>query len=494
MNPSTPPPLPTIPPAQTQLVNQVETGAKDAAISIANSRPVSPLAHSASASVAVADAGEAPPLSPHVDGHHLDCCLICGGIGEVLMCDTCPFVFHLRCVGLRSIPRELWSCDVCLGRTNIDSLRQERQERRRLQTTKRRRGTPQTTANGHADGIGGEQQDESINPFDTEYGPICAFCRIQQPTPSSGYQMPVASDPRFSDEQFLGPWYDEDRHQYLYVHRSCAMWSPRVFVRDKRLQNVVKEVQRARWLSCAECGKRGASIGCHDATCHKSYHYRCAIQAQCCMQIPAFTLHCPNHAIAINLTQKELLPPPLLQLRLDNTRNVVSGENVSLVHQPLGNPRRMLDGYYQTAPAYANFLKRASADLARKEARFAHLVHLPYEDRKRAVRAELKIQSWDEEEKERMERVEKRKRRHEAMMDQAQTKDEASPSTLVKQPSPSISSLHSTGWSMIGGLHTQIQSLKECVLLPMVYPELFTQLHIQPPRGMILTGPPGTGH
>ncbi|KAL3287427.1 hypothetical protein HHI36_001898 [Cryptolaemus montrouzieri] len=45
----------------------------------------------------------------------------------------------------------------------------------------------------------------------------------------------------------------------------------------------------------------------------------------------------------------------------------------------------------------------------------------------------------------------------------------------------------------IGGLDSHIQCLKEMILLPMMYPEVFQQFHIKPPRGVLFHGPPGTG-
>ncbi len=45
----------------------------------------------------------------------------------------------------------------------------------------------------------------------------------------------------------------------------------------------------------------------------------------------------------------------------------------------------------------------------------------------------------------------------------------------------------------IGGLKTEIQKIREMVELPIRYPELFERLGIEPPRGVLLYGAPGTG-
>lgn len=45
----------------------------------------------------------------------------------------------------------------------------------------------------------------------------------------------------------------------------------------------------------------------------------------------------------------------------------------------------------------------------------------------------------------------------------------------------------------LGGIGETIESLREMVELPLRYPELFTRLGIDPPRGVLLHGPPGTG-
>jgi transitional endoplasmic reticulum ATPase len=45
----------------------------------------------------------------------------------------------------------------------------------------------------------------------------------------------------------------------------------------------------------------------------------------------------------------------------------------------------------------------------------------------------------------------------------------------------------------IGGLHEEIQRIREMIELPLRFPELFQRLGIDPPKGVLLHGPPGCG-
>lgn len=45
----------------------------------------------------------------------------------------------------------------------------------------------------------------------------------------------------------------------------------------------------------------------------------------------------------------------------------------------------------------------------------------------------------------------------------------------------------------VGGMGDTIKALREMVELPLRYPELFTRLGVDPPKGVLLHGPPGTG-
>ncbi|QRW01325.1 AAA family ATPase [Ceratobasidium sp. AG-Ba] len=48
-------------------------------------------------------------------------------------------------------------------------------------------------------------------------------------------------------------------------------------------------------------------------------------------------------------------------------------------------------------------------------------------------------------------------------------------------------------FDQVGGLDDHINSLKEMIQLPLLYPEIFQQFNITPPRGVLFHGPPGTG-
>ncbi|XP_032855550.2 ATPase family AAA domain-containing protein 2 isoform X2 [Tyto alba] len=51
----------------------------------------------------------------------------------------------------------------------------------------------------------------------------------------------------------------------------------------------------------------------------------------------------------------------------------------------------------------------------------------------------------------------------------------------------------SVRFDAVGGLSDHISALKEMVVFPLLYPEVFEKFKIQPPRGCLFYGPPGTG-
>src|SRR4030066_28598 len=65
--------------------------------------------------------------------------------------------------------------------------------------------------------------------------------------------------------------------------------------------------------------------------------------------------------------------------------------------------------------------------------------------------------------------------------------------TILNEPGQETKGLPRTTYEDIGGLHEEIQRVREMVELPLRHPELFQRLGIDPPKGVLLHGPPGCG-
>jgi transitional endoplasmic reticulum ATPase len=64
---------------------------------------------------------------------------------------------------------------------------------------------------------------------------------------------------------------------------------------------------------------------------------------------------------------------------------------------------------------------------------------------------------------------------------------------ILNEPAPEARGMPRTTYEDIGGLHEEIQRIREMVELPLRHPELFQRLGIEPPKGVLLHGPPGCG-
>lgn len=65
--------------------------------------------------------------------------------------------------------------------------------------------------------------------------------------------------------------------------------------------------------------------------------------------------------------------------------------------------------------------------------------------------------------------------------------------TILNEPALEGKGLPRTTYEDIGGLQEEIQRVREMVELPLRHPELFQRLGIEPPKGVLLHGPPGCG-
>lgn len=67
-------------------------------------------------------------------------------------------------------------------------------------------------------------------------------------------------------------------------------------------------------------------------------------------------------------------------------------------------------------------------------------------------------------------------------------------STIIKiKNEGSVKKDSRVSYEDIGGLNKQIQRIREMIELPLKYPEVFSRLGIEAPKGVLLYGPPGTG-
>jgi hypothetical protein len=80
-----------------------------------------------------------------------------------------------------------------------------------------------------------------------------------------------------------------------WVHLNCCLWSPEVYETvGGALRNAQVAVKRAKEKTCAVCEKRGASLYCTQRNCGKSYHFQCAIDANCYLYKDK-TVFCYSH-------------------------------------------------------------------------------------------------------------------------------------------------------------------------------------------------------
>ena len=65
--------------------------------------------------------------------------------------------------------------------------------------------------------------------------------------------------------------------------------------------------------------------------------------------------------------------------------------------------------------------------------------------------------------------------------------------TILSEPVPELEIPSRTTYEDIGGLDEEIRRIREMVELPLRHPEIFQRLGIDPPKGVLLYGPPGCG-
>lgn len=132
---------------------------------------------------------------------------------------------------------------------------------------------------------------------------LCDLCHTGE-VPNSSGMIVCPRPPQRTDSR--GHTYPEPVNASItgpnlyMVHVICACWSPEVtFVSDKGVWEGLEEtIARGAEIKCAKCRIVGATLGCVEECCQRSYHYPCALTPECKIQMDPASLEirCRKHA------------------------------------------------------------------------------------------------------------------------------------------------------------------------------------------------------
>ncbi|XP_060909279.1 uncharacterized protein phf11 [Labrus mixtus] len=99
----------------------------------------------------------------------------------------------------------------------------------------------------------------------------------------------------------------------ITAHQNCLLFASGIYCQESPLyddlfgffvHDVMDEVKRGKKLKCHQCKSSGATAGCGNSRCKKSYHYPCAVEEGVRTDEDTkngkFELYCPNHSESQN--------------------------------------------------------------------------------------------------------------------------------------------------------------------------------------------------
>ncbi|KAI3903583.1 hypothetical protein MKW98_032237 [Papaver atlanticum] len=117
----------------------------------------------------------------------------------------------------------------------------------------------------------------------------CAFCQSSTESEASGKMLHYVNGKPVAD-------YNKGSH-VIHSHSNCTEWAPNVYFEKDTAVNLGTEVARSKRIKCSCCGIKGASLGCYENSCRKSFHVPCAkMVPQCRWDTENFVLLCPIHS------------------------------------------------------------------------------------------------------------------------------------------------------------------------------------------------------
>ncbi|KAK7484693.1 hypothetical protein BaRGS_00024101, partial [Batillaria attramentaria] len=88
-----------------------------------------------------------------------------------------------------------------------------------------------------------------------------------------------------------------DAPQEVWVHEDCAMWSNGVYLVGSRVYGLEEALKAATATMCACCREKGAMVGCLHKGCNQTFHYMCAVDKDCYLDVENFSMLCPKHKV-----------------------------------------------------------------------------------------------------------------------------------------------------------------------------------------------------
>ncbi|XP_050369496.1 protein BREAST CANCER SUSCEPTIBILITY 1 homolog [Argentina anserina] len=118
----------------------------------------------------------------------------------------------------------------------------------------------------------------------------CAFCLSSEESEASGEIVHYHNGKPVTADHNGGS-------KVIHSHRNCTEWAPNVYFEDDIAMNLEVELTRSRRIKCCCCGTKGASLGCFEKSCRKSFHVSCAkMTPECRWDTDNFVMLCPIHA------------------------------------------------------------------------------------------------------------------------------------------------------------------------------------------------------
>ncbi|CAG8483872.1 43912_t:CDS:10 [Gigaspora margarita] len=117
---------------------------------------------------------------------------------------------------------------------------------------------------------------------------ICGFCNDDDGQQLGGFIGP---------QPFVTNTYTRhgERQKIFWAHDACAKYSPEVFVsKSNEWYNVTLAWKRGRSMKCGKCKERGATIGCFEPKCTKSFHLPCTDKPLSHFEMGVI-FYCPTH-------------------------------------------------------------------------------------------------------------------------------------------------------------------------------------------------------